>query len=395
MSQKRWMISSGAFVSMSFLGMSRTFLGTAFPAIRSSLDLTLLQAGTLTALLQLGFTTAVFVGGPISDIIKKSTILMLGCLLMGASLILFGFSDWFWLSLIGITFIGMGGGMIESSSNPLLIQLFPGRESMVMNLHHFFFAMGSLGGPLIIGAALSKSIPWQWGYMGFGFFVLIVFLFIVFQRASAPPKRGGFDMRPIGRLMTDKTFLSLFLITFFNSGTQNGICFWMVTFLKETKGLPIALAGASLSLFFICVAVGRLFSSGLITRFHETKYLVFLFSFLFVSLLFSILAPGGWAILFFALCGLAHSGIYPSLLAMTGKIYQEAPGAAMGILTTGGGLGSIFLPWLMSFVSQMTNLEFGFLTFEVFVVLSLVLLGIQFRSLKRLIPRYQLAGKNH
>jgi fucose permease len=380
---------------MSFLGMSRTFLGTAFPAIRSSLDLTLFQAGTLTALLQLGFTTAVFIVGPISDIIKKSSILMLGCLLMGISLILFGSSDWFWLSLMGITFIGIGGGLIESSSNPLLIQLFPGRESMVMNLHHFFFAMGSLGGPLIIGAALSKSIPWQWGYMGFGFFVLIVFLFIFFQRASAPPKRGGFDMRPIGRLMTDKIFLSLFLITFFNSGTQNGICFWMVTFLKETKDLSIALAGASLSLFFVCVAVGRLFSSGLITRFHETKYLVFLFSFLFVSLLFSILAPGRWAILFFALCGLAHSGIYPSLLAMTGKIYQEAPGAAMGILTTGGGLGSIFLPWLMSFVSQLTNLQFGFLTFEVFVIFSLVLMGIQFRSLKRLIPRYQFAGQSH
>ena len=111
---------------MSFLGMSRTFLGTAFPAIRSSLDLTLLQPGTLYGLLQLGFTTAVFVGGPISDIIKKSTILMLGCLLMGASLILFGFSDWFWLSLIGITFIGMGGGMIESSSNPLLIPALSG-----------------------------------------------------------------------------------------------------------------------------------------------------------------------------------------------------------------------------------------------------------------------------
>jgi MFS transporter, FHS family, glucose/mannose:H+ symporter len=389
------MISSGAFVSMSFLGMSRTFLGTAFPAIRSSLDLTLLQAGTLTALLQFGFTTAVFIGGPISDIIKKSSILMLGCLLMGASLILFGFSDWLWLGLVGITFIGIGGGMIESSSNPLLIQLFPGRESMVMNLHHFFFAMGSLGGPLIMGVALSKSIPWQWVYMGFGFFVLAIFLFIFFQRTSAPPKRGGFDMRPIGRLMTDKTFLSLFFVTFFNSGTQNGICFWMVTFLKETKGLPIALASASLSLFFVCVAVGRLFSSNLITRFHETHYLLVLFSFLFVSLLLSILVPGKWAIPFFALCGLAHSGIYPSLLAMTGKIYQEAPGAAMGILTTGGGLGSIFLPWLMSFVSQLTSLKVGFLTFEIFVIFSLVLLGIQVSDLKKRIPRYPLAGKRH
>jgi hydrogenase/urease accessory protein HupE len=49
MGDGRWMIPLGAFISMSFLGMSRTFLGTALPWIRSSFDLNLLQAGTLTA----------------------------------------------------------------------------------------------------------------------------------------------------------------------------------------------------------------------------------------------------------------------------------------------------------------------------------------------------------
>jgi len=140
MPEKRWLITFGAFISMSFIGMSRTFLGTALPAIRSSFDLNILQAGTLTALLQLGFSIAVLVGGPISDIFKKQSVLLLGCLLIGINLILFGFSEWFWINLFGITLIGIGGGLIESSSNPLLIQLFPGRESTVLNLHHFFFA---------------------------------------------------------------------------------------------------------------------------------------------------------------------------------------------------------------------------------------------------------------
>src|SRR4030042_4699364 len=134
LNEKRWVVTPGAFVSMSFIGMSRTFLGTALPAIRSSLELNILQAGTLTALLQLGFSIAVLVGGPISDIFKKKFILMLGCLLIGINLILFGLSEWFWINLFGITLIGIGGGLIESSSNPLLIQLFPGRESMVLNL---------------------------------------------------------------------------------------------------------------------------------------------------------------------------------------------------------------------------------------------------------------------
>lgn len=372
---------------MSFIGMSRTFIGTALPAIRSSLELTILQAGTLTALLQLGFSTAVFIGGPISDVFNKSSLLMLGCLFMGINLLLFGFSEWFWLNLIGIVFIGIGGGLIESSSNPLLIQLFPGRESMVMQLHHFFFALGSLAGPLIIGAVLARSIPWQWAYIGFGLFALSIFLFILLQKGTALPKRGGFKMGQIGMLMTEKTFLALFFITFFNSGIQNGICFWMVTFLKETRGIPIALASTSLFLFFACLALGRLFSSYLLTRFHETTYLLSLFSLLFISLLLSIFALGKWAIPFFALCGLALSGIFPSLLGMTGKIYSEIPGAAMGILATGAGLGSVIIPWLMSLISQFTNLKTGFLSYEIFVIFCFLLMGMQFSHMRKLIPR--------
>jgi len=85
---------------MSFLGMSRTFLGTALPAIRSSLDLSLVQAGTFTVCLQFGFAGAVFAGGLLSDVFKKSAMLLLGCLLTGVNLLLIC------LGLMGLGFKG-------------------------------------------------------------------------------------------------------------------------------------------------------------------------------------------------------------------------------------------------------------------------------------------------
>lgn len=378
------MITSGAFVSMSFLGMSRTFLGTALPAIRSSLDLTILQAGTLTALLQLGFSIAVFVGGPFADVFKRSSILMLGCLLTGINLLLFGLSHWFWINVAAMGLIGIGGGLIEASSNPLLIQLFPGRESTVMNLHHFFFALGSLTGPLIMGLALAKSVPWQWAYVGFGLFVLVVFSFLLSQKISSPRGRmSRFEMSLTRELMAEKTFLILFFVTFVNAGVQNGIAYWLVTFLKEARGFPIALASATLFVFFACLALGRLSSSYVATKLQEATYLFFLLSLLFVGLLISSLAPGKWAIPFFGLCGLAHSGVFPTLLAMTGKLYPKNAGTAMGLIATGAGLGGVVVPWLMSLVSQMTTLQTGFLFAEIFVMSGFTLMGIHIRRLKQ------------
>ena len=383
MSQRRWIITWGAFISMGFLGMSRSFLGTALPEIRTSLDLTLVQAGTLTALLQLGFSVTVLLGGPISDTLKKSLVLMLGLLLLGGSLIFFGLAHWFWVSLLAIIVVGIGGGLIEASSNPLLIELYPGRASTLMNLHHFFFAAGSLAGPLIMGTLLARSISWQWGYIGYGLGVLFVFLLLLSQRIQSPATGHPLDMNTLITLIRQKTFLSLFCIIFCSAGVQSGIIYWTVTFLKETHGFSISLASLSLSLFLVCLAVGRLISGYLLTKLYDTLYLLILFSLHLIFLLASIYASATMVIPLLGACGLAMAGMFPTLLGMAGKAHPAKPGTAMGLIATAAGLGSTVIPWVMSVVSQLTSLRYGFLSFEVAMAIGLVLICLNFRRLKR------------
>jgi len=378
----RWIITAGAFASMGFIGMSRTFLGTALPAIRSSLDLSLVQAGTFTVCLQFGFAGAVFAGGLLSDVFKKSTMLLLGCLLTGVNLLLFGLSPWFWVNLIAMIFVGIGTGLAEASSDPLLIQLYPGRESTVMNLHHFFYSFGALVGPPIIGVLLARSLPWQWGYIGFGLFVLAVFLFLSSQKISSPQDLRRFDFTLVKRMLSQRFFWVLFWVTFCTMGIQNSIAYWIVTFLKEERGFSISLAGSSLSLFFVCMGVGRLLSGYVTTKLHDVVLLISLFSLHFVTLLITVSVPGLWAIPFLMLCGFAQSAVFPCLLALTGKLYPQNPGTALGLVATGAGLGSMTVPWLLAFVSQLTSLQTGFLFIDVFVLICLGLTGLGFKGFK-------------
>jgi fucose permease len=251
-----------------------------------------------------------------------------------------------------------------------------------MNLHHFFFSLGSFAGPPIIGVLLAKLLPWQWGYIGFGLLVLAVFLFLSSQKISSPQSPRKFDLILVKRMLNQRFFWILFWVSFCTMGVENGIGYWIVTFLQEVRGFSISLASASLSLFFVCMAVGRLLSSYVTTKLQDVVYLISLFSLLFVSLLITVSVSGLWTILFLMLCGFAQSAVFPCLLALAGKLYPENPGTAMGLVSTGAGLGAMSVPWLLALVSQLTSLQTGFLFLDVFVLICLELMGLGFKGFR-------------
>ena len=104
-----------------------------------------------------------------------------------------------------------------------------------------------------MGAVLVRAIPWQWAYIGFGLFAFSIFLFLLFQKASTPQKKGGFEMKLIKSLMTEKPFSPSFLSPSLIREFKTGSVFWMVTFLKEIRGLPISLA-SYVPLSFLCLS---------------------------------------------------------------------------------------------------------------------------------------------
>ena len=374
-------ITLGAFLSMGLLGMSRTVLGTALPAIRATFELSFLQTGAFPAFLQLGYALAVLAGGPLSDSLEKRRLLASGALLIALGLFLFGCADWLWMGLLCMGVVGAAGGLIESSSNPLLVQLFRGRESSVMNLHHFFFAVGSLSGPLLVGTALAGGFDWQETYRLYGLAALLVAGMLFWP--GIPPIRSErpFDRRGMAGLLCDPAFLTLLAITFLSVGAQNGIGYWLVTFLKDVKGYSIGGAGASLSLFFVCLAVGRLLTSVLITRFAETVYLLVLLSLVLVALACVLVLPGAWALPFIGLCGLAQAGVFPSLLGRVGRLYTKTPGTALGLIATGTGVGSMVIAWLVSLVAELAGLQAGFALLAFAVALCMLLMLFHIRRL--------------
>ncbi len=378
-------LSFSAFLSLAMVGFFHTILGTALQAMRLSFGLDMARTGLLGSSAWLGFTAAVLAGGSLSDFFPRQRILMLACAMIGLSSALFG--GWpalFGLNCLLVGIIGAGTGMIVSCSSALIMDLYPEKIGMIMNVHHFFYAIGAITGPLSMGYVLERGWPWQWVYRVGGIGMLVLSGSLALLKTRFRREEPSLSDRSIFSLLKERNLILLVLITAFGVGAQNGLYLWLVSFLREARSFPIFPASLGLSLFSVGIAIGRLVSGALAARIRNTGVLLILLGLLNVTLLFLAVAPDHRFVIL-VLCfmaGLASSGLFPGALSLGGINFPRWAGTTVGILGASAGTGGTLISWLISTVSQEVTLGRGFFSILLFSLAALVLVGGQQKRLK-------------
>jgi fucose permease len=381
--RNRFLITAANFLAIGCMGMSFGFLGPSLPSLREYLKIDLENAGLFTAGIQFGYGLMGTVGGILSDLHRAERILVSGCLFLGGGALFFGLWESYPLNLLLVTSIGIGSGLILSSSHVVLVGLYPQRKGSILNIHHIFSASGSLIAPLIIGFFLSRQRPWQYGYEGLGFFVLALAVFFAFVQAPRGEAGSRIKFLQIGRLAKQKSFITLVLIDFLSMGTQFSIIYLSVTFLKEAKGLSVITASAVLSAFFILMILGRLVCGWLGPRTSNSRILLILLFSLVIIISIGWRGEGWVSAAGIMMAGLAISGIFPSLLALTGEIHRDVAGTAMGFIVMMSGFGGMFFCWLTALIAQKTDLGFGFFVPVTSAFIAFGLFMAQYRFLQQ------------
>ena len=384
MNPARNVLVAAAFSSLAMVGVFHTLLGAALPAIRSSFGIDVVRSGILGSAAWFGFTMVVLAGGALSDCIGRRRILILACSIMGICSVLLAMIRAYWINGILFALIGGGTGMIVSTSSALVMELFPRKEGMMMNVHHFFYALGAIAGPLAMGAVLAKGGQWESIYRMAGILMLVLGGAFLFMKVSGEERPLCQDRASPWGILRKRNLLILVLITLFGMGAQNGISYWLVSFLKEIRGFPILLSGLGLSLFSIGMAAGRLVSGWLAAHHGNTKVLLTLFITLHLGLFLLLHVVVEVGILFVCfLLGMGCSGLFPGLLALGGLNFSRWAGTTMGLLGTAAGVGSTVMPWLMSVASKRTSLRTGFYTAQLVGFVAFGLLLFSLKSLSR------------
>jgi fucose permease len=271
--------------------------------------------------------------------------------------------------------LGYGTGVFESVLNAYLASLPDARG--LLNRLHAFFGVGALIGPALASAIVGVT-SWTVVYLVLAAAcVPLVAGFMVSypgrQASEAAVQSAGMpELAEIPELPAPRSdsllgaalrepgvlFGALMLAVYV--GLELGVGNWGFSYLVQTRGLSVSLAGYSVSGYWLGLTAGRFLISPVAARIGATTagLMYACLTGITVTATLAWLAPDAvLAVVALMLLGFFLGPVFPTTMAIVPTLAGERlwP-AAIGVMNAGSTVGGAALPWLAGTIAQSSGM---------------------------------------
>jgi predicted MFS family arabinose efflux permease len=273
---------------------------------------------------------SVLVSGALADTYPKPRILMVGSIILTISLLTFyGWSN-FWVNLLIMFSIGVGIGSYEGVADAMLIDIHVNKESLYINVNHFFVTFGSI---IITIYLIFLQMAWRNAIIQAGIVVGVLAILFGLMKLLPRGKKTESYLKRLRLLSRERLVIVLFIATALVVGIEGGTIGILTTYLMDLRGFTQVTSKIGLVLFLTGMAAGRLILGFVTPRAQIPRYIIGLLSlsvFVFSGLYFLNLGNMLYFVIFLA--GLTLSAIFPLMLSLAGLIYPDIAGIVLGTI---------------------------------------------------------------
>lgn len=352
------------------MGFSDVLKGSAVAEMVSFLHVDYALGGMILGITYLGFFAGTLVTVPLLKQLPVVMMLEISVVTTAIGVGLFGFASNPPLILVATFITGMGCGLIDVSANlSVRIAASPNRVGRELNQLAFFHGIGAILAPLFATLVLGYFSHWHYMYR-FAALVLVISLFFVF-RGVAQSGLGHEKVYDQSHTFTwNRQFLVLGGFLFWYMTLEAGIAGWLVAYVRNEASLSKELSNTYLSLFFIMLTIGRFLSSRYVDRLGFLRTIIL--HVLAVSVMVGIPTIFVDAHVLLPLAGLFMAPLFPTTVALLVEDLGMVGLRTTGIFFSIAGLGGLFGPWLIGFISREFSIRAGFVMLPLFACIFLV-----------------------
>jgi fucose permease len=361
-------------LNFALFGVTVTIIGSVVPQVIRQYDWSYIATGAVLAASSFGYFTSSFISGVLTERLGPKRVILLGLALQSLGLALFGMVESVAVNLVATLFLGLGQGATEVVTNFCVAGMERSGQSRLMNLMHAAFPVGAISGPVLTGTIMTSGGRWEMAFSLAAVLTLGMTVLLGLLRFGKryETEREAAPKTSISKLVRNPLLIFLSLTILLYVGAEIGVSSWISEYFVKSFGYAPSSAAFLVSFFWSGILVGRVAVS-VYSGFRQAELLLVLSFVSAISLVFSLLAASPVvASIGFIACGLGLSAIYPIDMALVGNNYRKGTSVAMGIVSTGGGLGSFSFPFLMAAIAQSYGIGRGF---WFYAIVSVIMAG--------------------
>ena len=347
---------AGCFAAVAILAGATFLTPRLLPALSRTLRIGTARAGSFFTSYFFGYFTSALVGGALSDILGRRRPFLGGVVLIGASLLVIGFSPGYYSVLTGMLLLGIGAGLVEGLVSALMADLTENR-GLLMNLAQVSFNLGALVVPFFAAYCETSRIGWRGSYFIVGLLALALAAFLAGQIFPPFTRVNRLGLREFSEFMGNPTFWVLSFSMAAYVGAEQGLASWLSYLLSSGFAAQDTLVSLSLSVFWGAMIPGRLACGWLTLKVDPRRLVFFSFagSFVMFAGLYLVSDPVNMVILA-GMIGLVMAGTWPTILATAADYFPGQAGAALGVIIASGSFGGMVFPWLIGVAAEHLGL---------------------------------------
>lgn len=361
------MIRRKYLTGLCFVGMMSLALGiNLLPVFLVSISATFgglsgEELGRLGGMVFVGLVVGILLTGPLADRFGAKPFAMVGNILTLFGLAGMALAPDYLVLLAAMFVIGLGAGVLDMILSPVVAAVNPAGRSGAMNWLHSFYCVGAVLAVFVATTILALGGGWRlacWLVMP-----LPLVLILAFGKADFPALVTDAGRTPFRQLLAQWWFLGALAAIFLGGATELGLAQWLPAYAELSLNFSPQMAGTSLMLFSVAMALGRMVSGAIGNRINPFALMGW-GAVLSVGLFLAgaYLPHPTWALAACIAAGFTGSALWPTMLAVAADRYPDGGATMFAVLAAFGNAGGIFMPWVVGMVGDAHSLSDGIAT---------------------------------
>ncbi len=348
-------------------------VGSILPYLIEEANINYSTAGGMLSAFAIGNFLASFINPPLVNKFGRKLTIVCGATLIPISFFVITLIPPVTVIYIMFVLAGIGRGSISIFNNVVVNDNSDGKPA-ALNLLHTSFAVGAFIAPFLTSMYVNMGINWR----------AIVYTIIVGSSLSVlayafmkldynfPVKS---DKKGEGQMAFAKSpdFYIMGFLLFLYLGLENCVNGWFVTYFKSTGIMSNTYATNLVSITWVMVMVGRLFTAKISSKVDKAK-LIMVYCIASAAFFVLLIATKNLSVITVAIAGLGlfFAGIYPTSIANVGRVLKGSTTGTSMLLAIAA-LGGIITPKIVGLIADEKGMVAGIMILTVNVVGMLIL----------------------